>query len=75
MMSMKRFPRLMLPALGSCMLLWLAFHYLHPSGQYISEWLDSLGADDPGPFSNAIYDGIIRTFWYGWSQYNWCCGV
>ncbi len=70
-MTIKRFPRLMLPALGSCLLLWLAFHYLQPSGQYVSEWIDVLGEENPGPLSNAFFDGVVRTFWYGWSQYNW----
>lgn len=70
-MSVKRLPRLMLPTLGSCMLLWLAFHTMHPSGLYLSEWIDALGEENPGSFYEALYDGIIRTFWYGWSQYNW----
>ncbi|RYZ99820.1 MAG: acyltransferase, partial [Moraxellaceae bacterium] len=85
-MTLKRLPRLMLPALGSCLLLWLAFYSVQPDGQYVSEWLDALGSEVTGSeiassgisgsvslssLTDALYDGVIRTFWYGWSQYNW----
>ena len=80
-MTLKRLPRLMLPALGSCVLLWLAFYSMQPDGQYVSAWLDALGSEVTGSeiagsvslssLTDALYDGVIRTFWYGWSQYNW----
>lgn len=75
-MTLKRLPRLMLPALGSCVLLWLAFYSMQPDGQYVSAWLDALGSEVTGSASlsslaDALYDGVVRTFWYGWSQYNW----
>lgn len=80
-MTLKRLPRLMLPALGSCVLLWLAFYSMQPDGQYVSAWLDALGSEVSGSevtgsaslssLTDALYDGVVRTFWYGWSQYNW----
>jgi peptidoglycan/LPS O-acetylase OafA/YrhL len=42
-MSIKRYPRLMLPALASCMLLWAAFSFYHPPMQHISSWGREIG--------------------------------
>lgn len=70
-MTIKRYPRLMLPALGSCILLWLAFTYTHPDGTHLSEWIDVMGEQINTPFWDALFDGTIRVFWLGYSQYNW----
>lgn len=69
-MCFKRYPRLMLPALGSCLLLWLAFTTLQPDGRLLNEWIDVFG-NHAGTFGDALYDGSIRTFWNGYSEYNW----
>lgn len=69
-MCIKRLPRLMLPAFVSCLLLWAAFTYMHVDAPDLSLWADELG-ENPGSFMDAVYDGTIRTFWYGWSQLNW----
>ncbi len=70
-MTIKRYPRLMLPALGSCILLWLAFTYIQPNGAHLSEWIDVMGEQIHTPFWDAWFDGTIRVFWLGYSQYNW----
>ena len=70
-MTIKRYPRLMLPALGSCILLWLAFTYMQPNGAHLSEWIDVMGDQIHTPFWDAWFDGSIRVFWLGYSQYNW----
>lgn len=70
-MVIKRYPRLMIPALGSCLLLWLAVTYLNPNGSYLSEWIDIFGSEYHGSLPDAFYDGMVRTFWNGYSAYNW----
>jgi peptidoglycan/LPS O-acetylase OafA/YrhL len=70
-MLIKRYPRLMLPALGSCLLLWLAFGYVQPNGIYLAEWIDIFGSEYYGSLADTVYDGMIRTFWNGYSAYNW----
>lgn len=70
-MVIKRYPRLMLPALGSCLLLWLAFNSLQPDGRYLSEWIDVFGSEYRGSLADVFYDGAVRTFWDGYSAYNW----
>lgn len=70
-MTIKRYPRLMLPSLGSCILLWLAFTYAQPNGAHLSEWIDVMGEQIHTPFWDSLFDGSIRVFWLGYSQYNW----
>lgn len=70
-MTIKRYPRLMLPSLGSCILLWLAFTYAQPNGTHLSEWIDVMGEQIHTPFWDSLFDGSIRVFWLGYSQYNW----
>ncbi len=70
-MSIKRYPRLMLPALASCMLLWAAFTLYDPATTGMSEWIASLGDVGPTSFSYAFYEGSFGAFWNGTSQYNW----
>jgi peptidoglycan/LPS O-acetylase OafA/YrhL len=70
-MSIKRYPRLMLPALASCMLLWAAFTLYDPPTTGMSEWIASLGDIKPTSFTYAFYEGSFGAFWNGTSQYNW----
>lgn len=69
-MLVKRLPRLFLPSAVSIVLLWIAFTTLHPATADLSEWVGKLGKP-VGPFSDVLYDATIRTFWEGWSMYNW----
>lgn len=98
-MSIKRYPRLMLPALASCILLWAAFSFYQPPMQHISSWGAEIGHvphlfDDSltmflfgdlhhysafwarcielfSGFIAADFDGSIRSFFLGYSDYNW----
>ncbi len=98
-MSIKRYPRLMLPALASCMLLWAAFSFYQPPMQHITSWGSEIGhvphIFDQGMtaflfgdthqygtfwarciellsgFVAAGFDGSIRSFFLGYSDYNW----
>lgn len=98
-MSIKRYPRLMLPALASCILLWAAFSFYQPPIQHITSWGVEIGhvphLFDVGitavlfgdihhygafwarcielfsAFVAAGFDGSIRSFFLGYSDYNW----
>ncbi len=98
-MSIKRYPRLMLPALASCILLWAAFSFYQPPIQHISSWGAEIGHVPHvfdqgiiatlfgetyqhgslwtwcialfGSFMAAAFDGSIRSFFLGYSDYNW----
>ena len=70
-MSIKRYPRLMLPALASCLLLWAAFTLYDPATIGMSEWIASLGDVGPTSLWQAFYEGSFGAFWNGTSQYNW----
>lgn len=71
-MIIKRYPRLMLPALASCMLLWFAFTFFDPPTTGLSEWIASLGnLGSIASFKLAFYEGSFGAFWNGTSQYNW----
>lgn len=68
-MTVKRYPRLAIPALGSCLLFWLAFH-LDINISTTSEWLSRIGNTDKSIFF-AIYDALVNAFIFGKSEYNW----
>ncbi|GAC1376230.1 MAG: acyltransferase [Aquirhabdus sp.] len=98
-MSIKRYPRLMLPDLVSCILLWAAFSFYQPPMQHITSWGSEIGhvphLFDEGvtafffgdihqytafsarcielfsSFIAADFDGSIRSFFMGYSDYNW----
>ena len=58
-MSIKRYPRLMLPALASCILLWAAFSFYQPPMQHISSWGQEIG------HVPHIFDQGITAFLFG----------
>ncbi|WP_353622015.1 acyltransferase [Acinetobacter sp. 226-4] len=68
-MSVKRYPRLAIPALIAVLLFWSAFQ-LDLNMTNASAWVARLGTQS-GPFLDAIYDGTIRSFILGKSNYNW----
>lgn len=64
----KRYPRLAIPALFSCILMWLAF--LIPTDLTgFSEWFKSIYLEKPG-FYDAVYSGLIGSFIFGDKNYN-----
>jgi peptidoglycan/LPS O-acetylase OafA/YrhL len=70
-MSIKRYPRLMLPALASCILLWAAYRWVDAPTDNITDWGSSIGDVPSSSFFSAVYDGSIQSFFQGYSDYNW----
>jgi len=68
-MTIKRYPRLAIPALISCLLIWCAF-YLDVNTSTATHWISRMGDLDSSIFS-AIYDALINAFIFGKSEYNW----
>lgn len=64
----KRYPRLAIPALFSCILMWLVF--LIPIDLMgFSEWFKSIYLEKPR-LDDAIYSGLIGSFIFGSKDYN-----
>lgn len=70
-MSVKRYPRLMLPALVSCILLWAAYRWIDAPTDHVTDWGSSIGDVPDSTFLYALYDGSIKSFFLGYSDYNW----
>lgn len=70
-MSIKRYPRLMLPALVSCILLWAAYRFIDAPTDHVTDWGSSIGDVPDSTFIYALYDGSIKSFFLGYSDYNW----
>jgi len=70
-MSIKRYPRLMLPALVSCILLWAAYRWIDAPTDHVTDWGSSIGDVPDSTFMYALYDGSIKSFFLGYSDYNW----
>ncbi len=70
-MSIKRYPRLMLPALVSCILLWAAYRWVDAPTDNVTDWGSSIGDVPDSTFLYAVYDGSIKSFFLGYSDYNW----
>lgn len=68
-MTLKRYPRLAIPALVSCIIAWIVFK-LNINTTHTSEWFQRYGKAD-GQVYNPIYDGLINSFLFGESTYNW----
>ena len=58
-MSIKRYPRLMLPALASCILLWAAFSFYQPPIQHVTSWGREIG------HVPHLFDQGLTTFLFG----------
>jgi len=65
----KRYPRLMLPSLASCVLAYFILHYLPVSKLHLSEWSDEYGRFAIS-LTDAIWNGAVQVFLYGESPYN-----
>lgn len=68
-MSVKRYPRLAIPAILSVLLYWSVFQ-LNLNMTNASDWIARLGSQS-GSILDAVYDGSIRSFIFGKSNYNW----
>lgn len=68
-MTIKRYPRLAIPALVSCLLIWAAFH-LNIDTSTTTYWISRMGNTN-GSIFYVIYDTLINAFIFGRSEYNW----
>lgn len=64
----KRYPRLAIPAIFSCLLMWVVLHF-SVDLENVSEWFRSVGAKTPN-LLEAIYSGAIGSFIFGEAKYN-----
>ncbi|MDO7392275.1 acyltransferase [Acinetobacter baumannii] len=68
-MTIKRYPRLAIPAIISVLIYWTVFHFeLNTSNASI--WSAKIGSNI-GSILDAFFDGSIRAFVFGRSNYNW----
>lgn len=68
-MSLKRYPRLMIPTLVSCVLAYLSFSYFLTDKTMLSSWIQNFGSFN-FTFLGAIYNGTVESFLFGKSSYN-----
>ena len=69
-MSVKRYPRLMIPALTSCLCIWLVFQFIHIDSSHANGWFQAYVTQDFS-FKKAIYEGTIGSFFFAESETNW----
>ncbi len=69
-MFYKRYPRLAIPVLGSCLLTWLIFGFIQVDPQHVHPWLAEYLGQSVG-FRQALYEGTIGAFLFGESSVNW----
>lgn len=65
---LKRYPRLAIPAIISCILFWGLFHF-NVNLSLVSEWFFNTGNFKLN-FFDAIYSGSVDAFLFGRSEYN-----
>lgn len=69
-MMIKRYPRLMIPVLSSCLITWLIVNSFQVDAQYTQAWLaEYLG--QTVTLSQALYQGSIGAFLFAQSSVNW----
>ena len=68
-MTVKRYPRLAIPALLSCLIAYLVF-FIEIDKSNVSQWFARYGASNFG-FLDAIYQGTIGSFIFGSAPLNW----
>ncbi|MDH2620875.1 acyltransferase [Acinetobacter baumannii] len=68
-MSVKRYPRLAIPAIISVLISYFIFQ-IDVDASNASSWFGNVGTYE-GSFLYAIYDGAINAFIFGKSEYNW----
>lgn len=69
-MLIKRYPRLAIPALASCLLIWLIFQVIQIDSSQISNWFQAYVTQDIS-LQHAIYEGTIGSFFFAESDTNW----
>ncbi|HEM6635638.1 TPA: acyltransferase [Acinetobacter nosocomialis] len=67
-MAIKRYPRLGIPALISCILIYFVLYLLEVDKSQVSYWIQDYGQS--GTFLNALYEGTVGAFILGESSLN-----
>ena len=69
-MWIKRYPRLMIPALFSCLLIWIVFNTIKIDSQHAGGWLQSY-VTQVFSLKTVFYEGTIGSFLFAESNINW----
>lgn len=69
-MCIKRYPRLMIPALISCVIIWAVFNSIKIDSHHVGGWLQAYVTQDFS-LKTAIYEGTIGSFLFAESSINW----
>ena len=69
-MSLKRYPRLAIPAFGSCILAWATLSFTSFNSDLVNDWFQSY-ATQTVTFTQAAYEGSIGAFLFADSSSNW----
>lgn len=69
-MLLKRYPRLMIPALTSCILIWACFNLVEIESSQVGGWLQAYVTQDFS-LKHAVYEGTIGSFFFAESETNW----
>ncbi|MEB3767656.1 acyltransferase [Acinetobacter sp. MD2] len=69
-MSLKRYPRLAIPAFWSCILAWAALYFTHFNSDLMNGWFQSY-ATQTVTLKQAAYEGSIGAFLFAESGSNW----
>ncbi|RZG47747.1 MULTISPECIES: acyltransferase family protein [Acinetobacter] len=70
MMMVKRYPRLMIPALTSCLIIWLVFKFVHINSHHVGMWLQAFTVQGFS-LKQVLYEGTIGAFLFSESDVNW----
>ena len=69
-MFVKRYPRLAIPALVSCLIVWLVFKVVHIDSSQVNGWFQLYVTQDI-TLKHAVYEGTIGSFFFAESDTNW----
>lgn len=69
-MMIKRYPRLMIPALISCLIIWSVFKVIDIDSHLVGGWLQAFTAQNFS-LKQAFYEGTIGAFLFSDSNINW----
>lgn len=69
-MMIKRYPRLAIPAVVSCLICWAVFQWVDINSTQVNGWFQQYVTQDIS-FKHAIYEGTIGSFFFAESDTNW----
>lgn len=69
-MLIKRYPRLAIPAVISCLVVWVVFQTIHINSSQMNGWFQAYVTQDVS-LKLAVYEGTIGSFFFAESSVNW----